>query len=211
MPFVTAPYDGTSIYYAVHGGNALPHADPRPKVVLLMGFAASSVAWAPQLADLLCGTGDDQTPAMAVCVLDNRGIGRSGAPTSLTAYSTGIMALDVLQVMNELGWEKFHVVGHSMGGMIAMLVAATAPERVASLTVISVTAGGPWYRFMLLSLSLSHSCHLPSTGLRDTDNPLSPRYPAALQAGGKLCHARSAACGWAFACCACAPPKLAPP
>ncbi len=42
-----------------------------------------------------------------------------------------------------LGWNKdIHIVGHSMGGMIATRLAALAPERLASLTLISVTSGG---------------------------------------------------------------------
>lgn len=78
--------------------------DPRPKVLLLMGFAASHQAWAPQVADLLnisngssgAAAGqqqqqeqEEQASPMVVCVLDNRGVGRSSAPTERRDYRWG--------------------------------------------------------------------------------------------------------------------------
>ncbi|CAI7856974.1 unnamed protein product [Closterium sp. NIES-53] len=77
-----------------------------------------------------------------VCVFDNRGIGSSTCPTDKNAYTTAIMAMDALHLADHLGWTHFHVVGHSMGGMIASKVAATAPHRVKSLALISVSGGG---------------------------------------------------------------------
>jgi hypothetical protein len=89
-----------------------------------MGFAASHHVWAPQLADLLAApaaaTGEappqqqgkqqeqqqqkqqqqqqGQASPMVVCVLDNRGVGRSSSPTERRDYSTAAMAADALQV-----------------------------------------------------------------------------------------------------------------
>ncbi|CAI7856973.1 unnamed protein product, partial [Closterium sp. NIES-53] len=77
-----------------------------------------------------------------LCLFDNRGIGKSTCPTDKKAYTTNIMAMDVLHLADHLGWTKFHVVGHSMGGMIATKVAATAPHRVISLALISTSRGG---------------------------------------------------------------------
>ncbi|CAI5495235.1 unnamed protein product [Closterium sp. Naga37s-1] len=77
-----------------------------------------------------------------VCVFDNRGIGNSTCPTDKNAYTTAIMAMDALHLADHLGWTHFHLVGHSMGGMIASKVAATAPHRVKSLALISVSGGG---------------------------------------------------------------------
>ncbi|WIA35317.1 hypothetical protein OEZ86_003772 [Tetradesmus obliquus] len=79
---------------------------------------------------------------MLVCVMDNRGMGRSSCPQDSAAYSTSIMARDVLAVMDQLRWDKAHVLGFSMGGMIAQRLAVAAPSRIASLTLLSTSAGG---------------------------------------------------------------------
>lgn len=52
------------------------------------------------------------------------------------------MAKDCLAVLDTLHWQHAHIVGHSMGGMIAVKLASLAPTRVSSLTVISTSAGG---------------------------------------------------------------------
>lgn len=79
---------------------------------------------------------------MRVAVFDNRGIGASSVPADRRQYTTDAMAQDALAVMDHLGWSRAHVVGHSMGGMIASRLALEAPGRVASLTLVSVTGGG---------------------------------------------------------------------
>ncbi|KAJ9533753.1 hypothetical protein QJQ45_026784 [Haematococcus lacustris] len=73
---------------------------------------------------------------------DNRGIGFSSIPSDKSQYSTSVMAQDVLLVMDHLGWSQAHVAGFSMGGMIATKLAAAAPHRVSSLSILSVTGGG---------------------------------------------------------------------
>ncbi|CAA0813029.1 alpha/beta-Hydrolases superfamily protein [Striga hermonthica] len=52
------------------------------------------------------------------------------------------MAKDAIALIDHLGWEKAHVFGHSMGGMIACKFAAMVPERVLSLALLNVTGGG---------------------------------------------------------------------
>jgi len=66
----------------------------------------------------------------AVLTLDNRGIGESDIPGSFVLSD---MADDVLFLMDELKWQKAHIMGISMGGMISQYLALKAPERVASL------------------------------------------------------------------------------
>ena len=59
-------------------------------------------------------------------------------------YTLHDMAADVIGLLDALAIERVHLVGMSMGGMIAQVVAGTAPERVASLTSIMSTTNHPW-------------------------------------------------------------------
>ncbi|MCO5578308.1 hypothetical protein L7F22_049959 [Adiantum nelumboides] len=77
-----------------------------------------------------------------VCAFDNRGVGKSSTPKKKSEYTTKIMALDALDLMDHLGWRKAHVFGHSLGAMIACKLAAMFPDRVASLALLSATGGG---------------------------------------------------------------------
>ncbi|EIE19012.1 alpha/beta-hydrolase [Coccomyxa subellipsoidea C-169] len=138
--------EAVNLYYEVRGQTSgdqgcAEDEDNRPKVVLIMGFACTMGGWNPQLDELLAED-DFGRPATQTLLLDNRGVGRSSIPARRSAYSTTIMAMDVLCILEHLKWTKVHVVGHSMGGMVATRLAALAPERLASLTLISTTAGG---------------------------------------------------------------------
>eukprot|EP00271_Cylindrocystis_brebissonii_P015799 TRINITY_DN3881_c0_g1_i1.p1 TRINITY_DN3881_c0_g1~~TRINITY_DN3881_c0_g1_i1.p1 ORF type:complete len:444 (-),score=93.77 TRINITY_DN3881_c0_g1_i1:1518-2849(-) len=89
--------------------------------------------------------------------LDNRGVGRSSCPENSKHYTSKVLATDILAVMDHLKWEKAHIVGHSMGGMIAAKLAALAPHRVLSLALLSTSCGGfnaiPRVNRRLLSLA----------------------------------------------------------
>ena len=86
-----------------------------------------------------------------ILVYDNRGIGKSSVPGDKRQYSTDIMSEDAVQLMDSLGWSSAHVVGFSMGGMIATKLASHHPRRVQSLLLLSVTAGG-WQVWRVLSV-----------------------------------------------------------
>ncbi|KAI5071588.1 hypothetical protein GOP47_0013839 [Adiantum capillus-veneris] len=92
-----------------------------------------------------------------VCAFDNRGVGRSSTPEKKSEYTTKIMALDALDLMDHLGWRKAHVFGHSLGAMIACKLAAMFPDRIASLALLSATGGGyeciPKLNWVLVSLA----------------------------------------------------------
>lgn len=121
----------------------------REKVLMVMGFAAPGEAWRPvisamiQAADRKSHLGAiHEDVEIEICTYDNRGIGRSTIPSDPNAYTTETMAKDGVLVMEKLGWTSAHVCGFSMGGMIAVKIASLFPEKVRSLTLLSVTGGG---------------------------------------------------------------------
>jgi pimeloyl-ACP methyl ester carboxylesterase len=99
-----------------------------------MGLGALKEAWQRQTKDF----GHTHGSTYSCLILDNRGMGASSKP--LTRYSTSMMASDVHEVLDHVGWtnpRSVHVVGISMGGMIAQELAYLDPERIASLNLVS--------------------------------------------------------------------------
>lgn len=103
-------------------------------VIALHGWFGNARAWQP-LAGLLDGS------RYTVAYLDYRGYGaRIGVPGQWTMDE---IAHDALQLADELGWDRFHLMGHSMGGMAIQRVMIEAPDRVARLFAITpVPASG---------------------------------------------------------------------
>jgi pimeloyl-ACP methyl ester carboxylesterase len=142
--------NGIRICYDSFGARA---AEP---LVLIMGLATQMTAWDPAFCTQLAARG------YWVIRFDNRDIGLSthftdaGAPdvgAALTAamqdkpiatpYYLRDMAADVIGLLDFLGIDKAHVVGASMGGAIAQLLAIHSPQRLLSLTSIMATTGSP--------------------------------------------------------------------
>src|SRR5262245_19569861 len=73
---------------------------------------------------------------------DLRGHGGSDQPETEDLYSLATYAADLLALADQLGWNRFSLVGHSMGGMIAQEVAVEAPERLERLILMD-TCHGP--------------------------------------------------------------------
>jgi pimeloyl-ACP methyl ester carboxylesterase len=141
-------------------GIAIEYEDvgPRngPAVLLIMGLGAQLVRWPDSMVDELAGLG------YRVIRFDNRDVGLStkfdglGAPnivwTAMQArigikpdvpYTLGDMAADAAGLLDALEIDAAHIVGASMGGMIAQLFAAAWPQRTLSLTSIMSTTGHP--------------------------------------------------------------------
>jgi pimeloyl-ACP methyl ester carboxylesterase len=70
---------------------------------------------------------------------DNRGHGTSGQPVEEADYSLATMADDARRLVDALGWDRFALLGHSMGGMVAQHLALAVPERVAALVLMDTS------------------------------------------------------------------------
>jgi pimeloyl-ACP methyl ester carboxylesterase len=139
-----APVDGVELCYQEMGD-----ADGEP-LLLVMGLATQMIAWDEEFCALLAERG------FRVIRFDNRDIGRSTKLSSAgvagrfdmlvgrrgtAPYLLRDMAADTFGLMDHLGIDSAHVVGASMGGMIAQTAAIERPERVRSLTSIMSTTG----------------------------------------------------------------------
>ena len=123
MPYTTSS-DGARIHYEKHGAGA--------PVLLIMGLGSNASGWhrtVPWLAE-----------RYEAIVFDNRGTGRSDVPEG--AYSMAQMAADAAAVLDAAGHDTAHVVGASLGGMIAQRFALTYPARLRSLVLVCTTPGG---------------------------------------------------------------------
>lgn len=110
-----------------------------PAVLLIQGLGMQLTDWPSSLVDDLVGRG------FRVLRFDNRDAGLSAGIDGLTQppYSLTDMMEDALGLLDALGLRQAHVVGASLGGMVAQRLAALHPQRVASLTLIMTTAGAP--------------------------------------------------------------------
>jgi 3-oxoadipate enol-lactonase len=110
-------------------------------VVLIMGFGGDHLAWGFQMPALV-------EAGFRVVAFDNRGAGQSDAPDH--PYTTRMMAEDTAGLMNTLGIDRAHVVGVSMGGMIAQELALAHPARVRTLQLHCTYARPDRYLHALL-------------------------------------------------------------
>ena len=119
MPLLTLE-DGGHLYYEVHGSG--------PPLFLVPGLGGLGSFWEPHAAPL--------AEKFTVVLHDHRGTGQSSLEH--IDFSVGQMAADLLALMDHLGIERAHLVGHSTGGAIGQTIALDAPERLDRL-VLSAT------------------------------------------------------------------------
>jgi pimeloyl-ACP methyl ester carboxylesterase len=151
-----------------------------PGLLLIMGLGTQMLGWHEDFCADLAGRG------FHVIRYDNRDIGRSTildahpAPTvgqlvrrdkRAAAYTLAEMAADGVGLLDHLGIDRAHLVGVSMGGMIAQTIAARRPERVLSLTSIMSSTGSRWrgqpalrtYRKFLRPVSSDRATYIAQT------------------------------------------------
>ncbi|MCJ1416993.1 hypothetical protein MMC32_003332 [Xylographa parallela] len=119
-----------NIAYEIHGDGPI-------RLVWVMGLGSMMGGWQRQTKDF----GHDQGTKYSSLIFDNRGMGASDKP--LMRYSTSEMAKDVFELLNHIGWtseRQLHVIGISMGGMIAQEMAYQEPNRIASLSLVSTAS-----------------------------------------------------------------------
>ena len=103
-------------------------------VLLLHGFPECAEQWEHQLAEL-AGAG------YRAVAFDQRGYSPGVRPVAVDAYGPEELIGDVLAVADALGWQRFDLVGHDWGSAVAWMTAAAHPERLRTLTAVSVPHG----------------------------------------------------------------------
>jgi pimeloyl-ACP methyl ester carboxylesterase len=106
------------LYYEIHGAG--------PPLLLIAGLASDSRSWQP----VLSGLKQNHT----LILMDNRGVGRSCQEVKT---SIGLMADDAYALVRDLGFDRVNVLGHSMGGMVAMSYALRYPDALDRLLLVS--------------------------------------------------------------------------
>lgn len=139
----TLKRNGVELHHELSGAGA--------PVLFIQGVGVTGEGWR------------EQTRALSDCcetlLFDNRGIGRSVPCRGEVTIEA--MAADALALMDVAGWKSAHIVGHSMGGVIAQQLALDCPGRVRSLSLLCTFARGkdaarltPWVLWMTLRTRL---------------------------------------------------------
>ncbi len=116
----TATVNGIRLYYEVHGDSGEP-------LVLVHGHSGDISDWRHQIEEF--------SRTHRVLAMDLRGHGRSEAPADRSSYTIEHMADDVEALVDQVGFERYHLLGHSMGGGVVQEIALRSPQRLISLTL----------------------------------------------------------------------------
>jgi 3-oxoadipate enol-lactonase len=106
----------------------------RPWLVLIQGMGLDRLGWEPVLPTL--------RRRFRLVLVDNRGVGRSDQPSG--SFTVADMAGDIVAVLDAAGIRRAHVMGASLGGMVAQELAIIHPDRVDGLVLACTTPGWPF-------------------------------------------------------------------
>jgi len=118
MPFVAI--NGVNLYYELHGDSGEP-------LVLVHGYTGDITDWRHLIPEF--------SRTRRILALDERGHGRSEAPTDRSVYTIPQMSQDVEALVEHVGFDRFHLLGHSMGGGVVQEIALRSPQKLLSLTL----------------------------------------------------------------------------
>lgn len=118
MPHATV--NGFEMYYERHGEDGEP-------LVLVHGYTGDVGDWEHQIAEF--------SRTHRVLAMDHRGHGRSEGPADRSTYTIEQMSHDIEEIIARAGFERYHLVGHSMGGAVSQEIALRSPGRLMSLTL----------------------------------------------------------------------------
>lgn len=121
-------------------------------VVLLHGFPQRATSWAAVSAEL-------HAAGVRTYALDQRGYSPGARPTSRFSYALSSLRDDALALVDAIG-RPVHLVGHDWGAAVAWSVAAHAPERIRTLTAVSVPHPGAFLGSMVRSRQPLHSWYI---------------------------------------------------
>ncbi|MCH7836775.1 MAG: alpha/beta fold hydrolase [Chloroflexi bacterium] len=116
----TAAINGVDLYYELHGDSGEP-------LVLVHGYTGDISDWRHQIPEF--------SRTHRVLILDLRGHGRSQAPPDRSAYTVPQMSQDVEALAEHVGLDRYHLLGHSMGGAVVQEIAVRSPQKLLSLTL----------------------------------------------------------------------------
>ena len=120
-----------------HDTRVLSQGQEGPALVFLHGFPEHAGAW-DELITLMDG--------YRCCAPDQRGYGTSYRPEAIADYATGKVARDVFALIDTLGLERVHLVGHDWGASVAYACAFAKDPRIASLTIMNGVHPVPYQR-----------------------------------------------------------------
>lgn len=130
MPFLKVNH--ANFYYELHGV-----AQP---LILIAGYACDHLTWLPVL--------DALTKHFQVLIFDNRAVGETTDDNAV--LTAKLMAEDVMALADRLNLVRPHIIGHSLGGNVAQMVASLYPEKIGKLCLLNSSA--KWRAAMLLGL-----------------------------------------------------------
>lgn len=152
MPTAATP-TGIDLYYETIGSPA------DPPLLMVMGYGSQLIAWPRAFSELIAAGGrfviefDNRDAGLSSkldgvdvdteAVLAAAGAGDLAGAAALVPYTLSDLADDCVALLDALGIERAHVLGVSMGGMIAQQLAIEHPERVLSLVSMMSTTGEP--------------------------------------------------------------------